>query len=282
MSEPGVAPVSDLASAPPAEQEAVYGVVDDDGSGGWVGDEEYSESYDETVVRMVIRTASLELIVPDTAQSLDEIADIAADFGGYVVSLNTYQYQEGLQGNVTIRVPSESFDLALDRLKDLATTVRRESISGQDVTEEYVDLGSSLRHLQALEAQLLEFLDEAEDTEAVLAVYEELSTTQQEIEYVRGRMQYLENQTALATITIDLTPDAMAQPLEVSGWDLPATFRDSVEDLLNALEFLVKALIRLITFVLPLLIILLAPVVGLVFLIRWLVQQRKRRRVKAE
>jgi hypothetical protein len=230
------------------------------------------------VERLVIRTADLDLIVPDTEEALDQIQALAEELGGYVVSLNTYQYQEGVQASVTFRVPAESFGIALDRLRDLATIVRRESISGQDVTEEYVDLQSRLRHLQAKEEQLLEFLDQAEDTEAVMQVYAELSRTQEEIELVRGRMQYLENQAALATITVSLTPDELAQPLEVGGWNLPGTIRNALELLLNVLEFTIKALIYLVIVGLPTLLVVAAPIVGLVLLVRWLIRRSRKPR----
>lgn len=230
----------------------------------------------DTTERLVIRTGSLDLIVRDTDEALGEIQTLAEEMGGYVVSLNTYQYQEGTQANITIRIPAESFDVAMERLKDLATTVRQESASGQDVTEEYVDLESRLRHLRAKEEQLLEFLDQAEDTEAVLAVYEHLSATQQEIEQVTGRMQYLENQAALATITVSMIPDALAQPLETGGWNLPGTVRNALETLLGVLEFCVKATIYLVIVILPTMILLAIPVVGLAFLIRWLVRRSRR------
>ncbi len=227
--------------------------------------------------RMVIRTASLDLIVPDTEKALADIQAMARELGGYVVSVEAYQYQEGRQATVTFRVPSDALDTALQRLRAMATTVRRESVSGQDVTDQYVDLQSRLRHLEAKEKQLLEFLDRAEDTEAVLAVYEHLSQTQAEIEQVKGRMQYLENQAALATVTVSLTPDVMAQPLETGGWNLPATVRSAVEVLLSVLEFFVKALIYLIIVVLPALILFALPFVGIFLLVRWLVRRRRRK-----
>ncbi|MCS7178548.1 MAG: DUF4349 domain-containing protein [Anaerolineae bacterium] len=225
--------------------------------------------------RMVVRTAHLDLVVPDTEKALDDIQTLAQELGGYVVSVEAYQYQEGRQATITFRVPTEQLDAALDRLRAMATTVRRESVSGQDVTDQYVDLRSRLRHLEAKEKQLLEFLDRAEDTEAVLEVYEHLSATQAEIEQVKGRMQYLENQAALATITVSLTPDVMAQPLETGGWNLPATVRNAVETLLAVLEFFVKALIYIVIVVLPALILAALPVVGIVLLVRWLVRRRR-------
>jgi len=231
-----------------------------------------------SVERMVVRTGELDLIVPDTQQALGQIERLAEELDGYVVSLNTYQYQEGLEATVVLRVPNEHFDEALARLRDAATTVRHESRAGQDVTAQYVDLESRLRHLRAKEAQLLEFLDQAEDTEATLAVYEQLSATQAEIEQVVGQMRYLEDQTALATITVSLTPDALAQPLETGGWNLPGTVRDAVERLLDVLEFFVKALIYIVLLILPALIILALPVVGLVFLLRLLIRCSRARK----
>lgn len=225
--------------------------------------------------RMVVRTASLDLVVPDTEKALDEIQAMARELGGYVVFAEAYQYQEGRQATVTFRVPSDALDTALERLRAMATTVRRESVSGQDVTDQYVDLESRLRHLEAKEKQLLEFLDRAEDTEAVLAVYEQLSQTQAEIEQVKGRMQYLENQASLATVTVSLTPDVMAQPLETGGWNLPATVRGAVEALLKVLEFFVKTLIYFVIVVLPALILIALPIVGMFLLVRWLLRRRR-------
>lgn len=252
----------------PVEREAAY-------SGG--GADAVAAANIATTERMVVRTADLDLIVPDTEKAMDDIQAMARELGGYVVSVEAYQYQEGRQATVTFRVPAERLDAALDRLRAMATTVRRESVSGQDVTDQYVDLQSRLRHLEAKEKQLLEFLDRAEDTEAVLAVYEHLSQTQAEIEQVKGRMQYLENQAALATVTVRLTPDALAQPLDTGGWNLPATVRSAVEALLNVLEFFVKALIYIVIVVLPVLILLALPVMGIFLLVRWLVRRGRRR-----
>lgn len=264
---PAPAPLPLPPAPAPAEERAAY-------LGG--GADAAAVAHIATTERMVVRTASLDLIVPDTEKALADIQAMARELGGYVVSMEAYQYQEGRQATVTFRVPAETLDTALDRLRAMATTVRRESVSGQDVTDQYVDLQSRLRHLEAKEKQLLEFLDRAEDTEAVLAVYEQLSATQAEIEQVKGRMQYLENQAALATVTVSLTPDVMAQPLETGGWNLPATVRSAVEALLNVLEFFVKALIYIVIVVLPALILMALPIVGIFLLVRWLVRRRRR------
>jgi hypothetical protein len=233
---------------------------------------------DVSIERLIIRNASLDVVVADTEAALGEINDLVDELGGYVVESNVYQYQEAKSASVRLRIPAESLDVALERIRGLATEVRSENITGQDVTEEYVDLKSRLRSLEATEAKLLEFLEEAEDTEAALAVYEELHRIQTEIEQVKGRMQFLEESAAMATIFIDITPDELAQPIQVGGWHPEGTLRGAFQSLIRVMQFLVDALIVIVVLIVPTLAVIAAPFVGLFFLIRAIVRRRRARR----
>lgn len=235
------------------------------------------------VERLIIRNARLDIVVPDTETALDEVNGLVDELEGYVVESNVSQYQQGLRATVRFRVPAESFDVALERVRELATDVRGENVSGQDVTEEYVDLASRLRFLEATEERLLEFLEEAEDTEAALAVYEQLQQIQADIEQVKGRMQYLEQSAAMATISLDITPDELAQPIEVGGWHPEGTARDALQSLIRVVQFLVDAAIVILILVIPTLILIALPIVGLFFLFRAVVRRRRARKAgKAE
>jgi hypothetical protein len=255
-------------------------VVDEDGAA--TGASNSGAADFSSIERLIIRNASLDLVVPDTETALDEINDLTDDLGGYVVESNVYQYQEGMQASVTLRIPAESLDTALERIRALATEVRQESVSGQDVTEEYVDLQSRLRYLEATEARLLEFLEEAEDTEAALAVYEQLQTIQADIEHVKGRIQYLEQSAAMATINLDLTPDELAQPIQVGGWHPEGTLRNAFQSLIRVLQFLADAAIVIVVLILPTLILLAIPFAGVFFLLRAIVRRRRARRPRTE
>jgi hypothetical protein len=235
---------------------------------------------DVTVERLIIRNAWLDLVVPDTEDALDEIKDVTGEMGGYVVQSNVYQSGESKRASVQLRIPAEKLDEALERFRGMATEVRSENVSGQDVTDEYVDLQSRLRSKEATETKLLEFLDEAEDTEAALAVYTELERIQTDIEVIKGRMQYLEESAAMSSLTIELTPDELVQPIEIGGWHPEGTLRDSIEALIRVLQFLVDALIVIAVVVLPVVIVVFGPLVVLFFIIRAIV--RKRRARKAE
>ena len=230
------------------------------------------------IERLIVRTASLSLVVPDTQAALDEINSLVDELEGYIVQSKVYQYQEGLQASVTFRIPADSLDQALTRVRDLASEVRNENVSGEDMTEEYVDLQSRLRHLQATEQRLLEFLEEAEDTEAALAVYDQLRQVQGEMEQVKGRMQYLEQSAAMATVSVEIIPDALAQPIQVGGWHPEGTLRNAIQSLIRVLQFLVNAAIVIVVLIVPTVALIAAPFVGLFFLIRAIVRRRRARK----
>ena len=231
-----------------------------------------------TIERIIIRTGSLSLVVPNTETALDEINGLVDDLEGYIVESNTYKYQEGLRASVTLRVPAESFDVALERIRALATEVRSENVSGQDVTEEYVDLQSSLRNREATQARLLEYLEGAEDTEAALAVDGQLRQIEAEIEHLKGRIQYLEQSAAMATISVDITPDELAQPIQIGGWHPEGTLRSAFQSLIRVLQFLVDAAIVLVVLIIPVLLAVAAPIAGLFFLVRAIVRRRRARK----
>lgn len=231
------------------------------------------------VERLIIRDASLDLVVRDTEEALDVIGDVVKDLDGYIVQMNVYQYDGAKSASIQLRLPAEKLDEALEAFRGLATEVQHETVSGQDVTDEYVDLQSRLRSKEVTEAKLLEFLDEAEDTEAALSVYAQLERIQTEIEVIKGRMQYLEQSAAMSSVSISLTPDELAQPIEVGGWNLSAAWRDAVEGLDAVFRFLIEDL--LIRFGIPataVLAVIALPIVGVFFLIRAIVRRRRARK----
>lgn len=208
----------------------------------------------DVVDRMIIYTGELSLVVKDTDAAQAEAIALAENAGGHVSSANSYAYEGGLRRiNLTLRVPAEAFNDTMAALRDLALEVTQDSIGSEDVTQEYVDLESRLKALEVKAERLEELMDEAEDTEAVLAVYEELSQTQLQIEETKGRMQYLERRSAMATITIYLTPDELSQPIEIVGWRPQGTVKRAIEALVEAFQFLVEALIWIVLLVVPVL-----------------------------
>ena len=219
----------------------------------------------QTIERMVIRNADLSIVVEDPSGMMDDISRLAADMGGYVVSSNLSQVEtdrgvEVPRARITIRVPAENLDQALEDIKAGAGRILSESVSGQDVTREYTDLQSRLRHLENTERKLTEIMDEARDTEDVLQVYNRLVNVQEEIEMVKGQMQYFEQSARLSSISVTIQANEAVQPLEIGGWQPVGVAKNALQALINTLQFLGDVAIWVGLFVLPVLLILYFPV----------------------
>ena len=153
----------------------------------------------------VIQTASLTLSVPHNRfqEVVNEARTVAAGFGGFVVSSTASQGPERRleRGTLVLRIPGQSYAQAMKSLTGLGRVESREE-SGQDVSQEYVDLDARARHLEAVERQLLELLDRAESVTAALAVQSRLDDVQLELEQVRGRLRFLDDQVSYATVSL--------------------------------------------------------------------------------
>ncbi len=178
--------------------------------------------------RRVIKTGYITLEVADIAAAMSQVAAVAKEMTGYVVSSSKQGYGDETLGRISIRVPAERFDEAFDRLRKLAINVPKESTQSQDITEEYTDLKARLRNLEATEAQYLELLKKAETVEDALKVYQHLSIVRGEIERVKGRIQYLERTSDMALIEVNLQK---SQPLGQPGWSALKTLKSAIRGL---------------------------------------------------
>ena len=141
----------------------------------------------------------------DIAKTLDNIAGIAVDFGGYVVTSQKWKDNERNYGNISFRVLAENYDKSIAALRSMSLDVINETSSSQDVTQEYSDLGASLKNLEATEAQLLKIMESATKTEDILSIQRELTNVRGQIEQTKGRMQYLERTSATSLINVQLS-----------------------------------------------------------------------------
>jgi hypothetical protein len=174
--------------------------------------------------RMVIRTAQLSVEVNNMEQALAAARAIAQRDGGFVSASNTHlekvDDQDRMVADLTLQVRTDAADSALSDLRGLGN-VTSETSGSQDVTEEYVDLDSNLRNLQASESAILKLMDKATRIEDVLALQRELTNVRGQIERIQGRKRFLERRTDMATITLSLRPPAAeaARPAGSGAWD---------------------------------------------------------------
>ena len=222
----------------------------------------------ESRPRLVIKNASLSIVVEAPGDSMEVISKLASDLGGFVVSSDFYRIEldgglEVPQANITIRVPSEKLDQALQVIKSEAGQILNENISGQDVTQEYIDLESRIKILEEAEQQLAAIMEQAWETEDVLSVYNQLVYVREDIELIKGQMKYYEQSAALSAISVNIQANEAVQPLKIGNWQPVGVAKRAIQALINTLEFLANMLIWIILYILPVALILFFPV-------RWL------------
>ncbi len=254
-----------VAPAQPAEAPASYG---EEGSRG------YAASDAALQQRMIIRTVNMTVLVEDTDAALNEVRSLVASYEGYIADSNRWMINDTqAMAQVTIRVPAESLDAALEALRGMALKVERETSSGQDVTEEYTDIQARLRNLEATETELLALLTEVRENrgkaEEILAIHRELTSIRGQIESLKGRSQYLERMTALATITMEIRPKAIpGAVVESYRWSPLVTASDALRSLLAFAQVVIDVGIYLLVF---------SPVFIIPAVIIWLVVRALRR-----
>jgi hypothetical protein len=236
----------------------------------------------QDIERIVIKNANMSLVVDDPEISKDAIGQMAEQMGGYIVAARVYQdtLQSGAtitRSDITIRVPAERLEEALAQIRGQSKQPPlSENLDSQDVTREYVDLQSRLRNEEAAETQLTALMEQAETTEDVLNVYNQLVQVRQRIEELKGQIQYYEQSAALSAIAVELQPNEAVQPVSIGSWQPTGTAKSALQAMLNTLQVIFKALIWMVVYMLPVLLVLFI-IFGLpIILIIWLVRRRRK------
>jgi hypothetical protein len=228
------------------------------------------------VQRRVIRTAelSLEADAPEAVER--SVTALAESRGGFVLSSDATRTRgedgaESTTVSVVFRVPAATFESTLQALRALASRVADEKVTGQDVTEEYVDLEARIKAQRAVEQQYLSILKDAKTIHDILEVQQKLGEIRTEIERAEGRLRFLENQTMLSTFTVHLARHVEA--VDANGPGFGASIRRAGHDAVTVSVGIVNGAIRLVGVLAPV-----ALLIGLpTFLVARLLLRRRRK-----
>lgn len=243
--------------------------------GGSATDTTSRQSY-QSANRMVIYNASLSLEVKDYHKVEAIIQEKVATLGGYVVESSIYNSGgERINGNLVVKVPQKSFHSFINEVESASVKVNDRHVSGNDVTEEYVDLESRLRSKRVVEERLLSFLEKAEKTEDLLKISSDLGKVQEDIEQVLGRMNYLKTNVDFSTVTIHLsekliTVQSIQDKEALNTWvKAKSLFVDSTNGLISFFSSIIVLSIGLSPILFPL---------GLLGFVTFLYIRRKKKR----
>ena len=231
-------------------------------------------SADLAPVRMIVRTANVKIIVADTTKTVDAITQSAEAAGGYVSGSHIWRDGELLRATLTLRVPSEKLTSTLAAIRGLAKRVENETIGSEDVSQEYVDLESQLRNLEATEIELRELMTvirkNAKKAQEVLEMHQQLMAIRSQIEQIKGRMRYLSQVASMSAISLEIAPDFIAQPVVQPGWQPVVIVKDASRALVSALQSIASVAIWFFIYI--------APMIGMILIAVAAVWKMVRRR----
>jgi hypothetical protein len=198
--------------------------------------------------QMVIYQADLQLRVKKFDQTIRSLEEKVLKYGGYITESNvSKEGKEEVSGSIKIRIPQKYFQAFLHDAERQAAEVLHRNITGQDVTEEYVDLESRLKSKRVVEERLISFMKSAVKTEDLLKISADLAAVQEEIETIQGRMKFLENQTSLSTVTITLYENKVIVP-DIDS-DKLNTWEKTKKQFMKSINMLLVGLSGMVVFI---------------------------------
>ncbi|MCX7880973.1 MAG: DUF4349 domain-containing protein [Patescibacteria group bacterium] len=196
--------------------------------------------------RLVIKDSYLSLLVNDVIEAQKAVIKKAESLGGYMVSSSLERPDELPSATVIVRVPSNKLEKALTYFRSLGIKVVFENLSGQDVTDQYIDVEKRLETLNKTKIKFEKILEETTRVPEILEVQRELINLQSQIDSLKGQEQYLKENAKLTKITVYLASDELSLPYAPSeSWRPKVIFKQAVRSLVNNLRKLGTLLIWL-------------------------------------
>jgi hypothetical protein len=211
----------------------------------------------------IVRTGSLELEVADVAKALTGGRDAIRSVGGYIGASQQQRSGEETIANVTYRIPVARWEETLSAMRALGSVVG-EKTDAAEVTAQIVDLDARIRNLKASEQALVGYAEKAPKVSDLLEIQSRLTDTRGEIERLSAQQANLQDQAALATLTVTFGVKAVAVTQTAQGWDPAAEVDRASATLIGLGQGIVSFAIVLAIVWLPILIVLgIVSLVGL-------------------
>lgn len=237
-----------------------------------------ANSQPEQPKRIVIYTATLRIVADDPDMTVDQIGGLAEDLGGWIVNSNVSSRNNAMYGIINVRIPAEQLDYVVETIKGYGVSVVSEVISGDDVTNQYVDMASRLENLQTSETQLQTIMQSAESVEDVLATFRELTRIRGDIESIQGQLSYYDESSTFSGVSVNVDPfipTPTPRPYIEKEWDPSDAVDSALLELEDSTQNLIDNAIRAVIVGGPFaLILLIASAIGVS--VGWMIWKRKK------
>jgi hypothetical protein len=208
----------------------------------------------------IISTGTVSLEADDVGDARFEVQKIIDRAGGTVVEQETTTDDDGGldTARIVLRVPSEKFGETVDALEKVAS-LESSTTGSDDVTTEVIDVDARIRAQEKSVRRIEALLARAATLRDIISIESDLSQRQADLDSLKSRQQWLEDQTSRSTITVHLErADADENDEEETaegflgglraGWD---SFVDGVAATLTVVGFVLPWTIALGVILVP-------------------------------
>ena len=229
----------------PADAEALSYESADGAQAGGVKDTSGAQG---ALQQAVISTGNVAMKSPDVGQAIFDVRKVVDVYRGEVQEDTTETDDKGspLRSRMVLRIPSEEFPEAMEKLEGVATLITSSSNS-KDVTTEVLDKQVRIQVQRRSIARIAVLLDRATSIRDIVNIEAQLSRRQAELASLERQQSYLADQTSMSTITVSVErtrekpkPDEEKDDTGflaglAAGWDGLTTFGVGMATVVGAL-----------------------------------------------
>jgi hypothetical protein len=196
-----------------------------------------------TDVSKIIRDGTMSIQVPkdDFSKGFAAATRIAQNNGGFVLSSQTRGQR---RGTLVLRIPAKRFDDAMVALRGIGV-VQAQSITGKDVTAQFIDLKARLENAIGQRTVLRNLMAQATTIQETITVQNRLSRVELEVEQIQGQLNFIDDQVDEATVRVELHEEDAAQLQQtdvVENPSLGSAWDRSIQGFLNVVSAVVIGL----------------------------------------
>ncbi len=152
--------------------------------------------------RKIIKEGNISFRSSDIKATRTNIDKAIAKYDAYISKENEYSYNNRIEENIIIRVPSESFDSLLNDITNGVNKLDSKNIEVKDVTSKYIDVKSRIKTKKELENRYLVLLNKAVSVDEIINIEKEISYLREEIESSEKQLKSLRNKVSYGTLTV--------------------------------------------------------------------------------
>lgn len=166
--------------------------------------------------RKLIAKGDVSLESDDVQAAVGDVEELVRHYFGEITERETTTNKDGdiSSALLLLRIPVDDFDKAFTDLEEVAD-LKSSNTGKEDVTTKVIDTRVRIRAQRLSLARVEALFDRAQSISDIIRIESQVSRRQADLESLERRLNYLDNETSMSTITVNISlppPDARDKP----------------------------------------------------------------------